>query len=76
MTFVVHATHPNTVWWSVSPARDATDLQRLTRWYQAQLEGLPGATLDVIERDGAAETLLKRSTWRDGAWTSETGGRP
>jgi hypothetical protein len=69
---LVEAHHPNGPWWSLTPTQNPDEVARAQRWYRAQLEGLDGARVEVIEHNGREEQLLQRETFTDNGWTEGT----
>ena len=65
----VEAHHPNGVWWNVTRIDTADQAARTQHWYRVQLEGLQGARVDLVERDGAQAQLLARETFTEHGWT-------
>jgi len=65
----VEAHHPNGLWWNVTRASKPEEVDRTKNWYRAQLEGLTGARIDLVDRDGRNEQLLARETFTDRGWT-------
>ena len=69
---LVEAHHPNGIGWAAAPTQTPDEVARAQRWYRAQLEGLTGARVEVIELDGRDVQLLQRETFTPDGWTEGT----
>lgn len=64
----VEAHHPNGIGWNLTHAATPDEVERAKRWYRAQLDGLDGARVEVVELDGTREQFLARETFTPEGW--------